>query len=196
MTKTILIFDTETTGLIPKNIDKVDINNLPCVVQMSWIIFDLELKKKIKTKDYIIKVNSHIANFEIHGINDLISQEKGVEIGFVLKDFICDMNEVDLLVAHNYSFDSKMIEIELSRLKRNLEIKFFKKKDYYCSMMATIEFCKLESKFFRSFKFPRLQELHVKLFDFEFIGAHNSLADVNATLKCYLKFVHDIDIDQ
>ena len=190
---TILVFDTETTGLLPKNISKVDIKNLPYVVQMSWVIFDLELKKVIKTQDYIVKVDSHISNFEIHGINDLISQEKGVEIGRVMKEFFCDLNEIDLLVAHNFNFDSSMIEIELLRLKRNLEIKWLYKTDYYCTMMATIDFCKLESKFYRSFKYPSLQQLHFKLFKSEFQNAHNSLVDVNATLRCYLKFVHDIN---
>ena len=190
---TILVFDTETTGLLPKNISKVDIKNLPYVVQISWVIFDLELKQIIKTQDYIVKVDSHIANSNIHGINDLISQEKGVDIGGVMKEFFCDLNEIDLLVAHNYGFDAKMIEIELLRLKRNLEIKWLYKTDYYCTMMRTIDFCKLEGKFYRSYKYPKLQELHVKLFDFEFIGAHNALADVNSTLKCYLKFAHGID---
>jgi DNA polymerase III epsilon subunit-like protein len=191
---TILVFDTETTGLLPKNISKVDIKNLPYVVQMSWVIFDLELKQIIKTKDYIVKVDSHIANSDIHGINDLISQEKGVEIGGVLKEFFCDIKEVDLLVAHNYSFDSSMIEIELLRLKRNLEIKYFKKRDYYCTMMGTIDFCELESKFYGSFKYPKLCELYELMFGYQFENQHNSLADVNATLRCYLKFVHDINL--
>ena len=191
---TILVFDTETTGLLPKNISKVDIKNLPYVVQMSWVIFDLELKKVIKTQDYIVKVDSHISNFEIHGINDLISQEKGVEIGRVMKEFFCDLNEIDLLVAHNFNFDSSMIEIELLRLKRNLEIKWLYKKDYYCTMMATVQFCELESKFYGTYKWPKLCELYELMWGYQFENQHNSLADVNATLRCYLKFVHDINL--
>ena len=188
---TILVFDTETTGLLPKN--KVDIENLPYVVQISWVIYDLELKHVIKEKDFIVKVNNHISNSDIHGINDLISQEKGVDIGGVMKEFICDMNEVDLLICHNYGFDSKMIEIELLRLKRNLEIKLFKKRPYYCTMMETIDFCGLESNFYGTYKWPKLCELYELMFDCQFENMHNSLADVNATLRCYLKFAHGID---
>lgn len=196
MTKTILVFDTECTSLLPKikNITKFNVKEFPHIVQISWVIYDLELKKIIKTKNFIVKCPIHIMNSQIHGITDDISQEKGVDIGSALTEFVEDMSEIDLLVAHNFAFDTKIIEAELFRLDKNKEIKWKKTKPFYCMMMETIEYCQLEGKFYGSYKYPRLQELHVKLFNCEFQNAHNSLADVNATLKCYLKFKHNIDI--
>ena len=193
--KTILVFDTECTSLLPKikNITKFNVKEFPYVVQMSWIVYDLELKKVIKTKDFIVKVDVHISNSQIHGITDDISQEKGVDIGGVLGQFVEDIMEVDMLVAHNYGFDTRVIEAELFRLDKTKEIQWLYKKDYYCTMMETIDFCGLEGKFYGSFKYARLQELHIKLFNCEFQNAHNSLADVNSTLRCYLKFAHGID---
>jgi hypothetical protein len=41
-------------------------------------------------------------------------------------------------------------------------------------------------------KWPRLNELHQKLFDEVPIGLHNSMVDVEACLKCYLKMRHGI----
>ena len=194
--KTILVFDTECTSLLPKikNITKFNVKEFPHTVQMSWVVYDLELKKVIKTKDFIVKCPVHILNSQIHGITDDISQEKGVDIGFVLGEFVEDFVNVDLLVAHNYSFDTKIIEAELFRLNKNKEIKWMYDKDYYCTMMSTIQFCELEGKFYRSFKYPTLQQLHIKLFNCEFSNSHNSLADSQSTLRCYLKFAHGIDL--
>jgi len=192
--KTILVFDTETTGLLPKNknVNNFSIKNFPYVVQMSWKIYDLELQKVIKTKDFIVKVSDHISNSQIHGITDLISQEKGVDIGKVLCEFIEDFVNVDLLVAHNFAFDSKVVEAELYRLNRMKQIKWLYEKPFYCTMLETIEYCQLEGLY--GFKWPKLVELYKLMFGSEFQNAHNSLEDVKATLRCYLKFTHGIDI--
>jgi DNA polymerase III epsilon subunit-like protein len=193
--KTILVFDTECTSLLPKikNITKFNVKEFPHIVQISWVVYDLELKKVIKTKDFIVKVDVHISNSQIHGITDDISQEKGVDISFVLGQFVEDFVEVDQIICHNYNFDSLVIEAELFRLERKKEIKWMYNKDYYCTMLQTINFCKLEGKFYGTYKWPKLCELYELMFGYQFENQHNSLADVNATLRCYLKFVHDIN---
>jgi hypothetical protein len=43
-------------------------------------------------------------------------------------------------------------------------------------------------------KWPKLSELHKKLFDEVPDGLHNSMVDVNACLKCYLKMRHGINL--
>ena len=44
---TIVIFDTETTGLIPKYIElnKDTVHKFPYVLQLSWIVYDLETER-------------------------------------------------------------------------------------------------------------------------------------------------------
>lgn len=192
--KTILVFDTETTGLLPKikKITKFNTKDFPHIVQMSWVVYDIELKQIIKTQDFILKVDSHISNSQIHGISDDISQEKGVDIGFVLRQFVEDFVEVDQIICHNYNFDSKIVEAELFRLDKNKEIKWMSQKPFYCTMLKTIEYCQLEGLY--GFKWPKLVELYKLMFGSEFANQHNSMADVNATLRCYLKFAHGIDI--
>lgn len=194
MSNTIIFFDTETTGLLPKikNMNRLNVNEYPHIVQISWIIYDLDLKKIIKTADYIIKCPIHIMNSNIHGVTDEISQEKGVEIGKVIGEFFVDMYECDLNVAHNHAFDKKVIHAEMLRLDRLKEFDLFSEKLSYCTMMETKNFCQLDGMY-GNFKWPKLQELHLKLFGEEFKGCHNSLCDVTATLNCYLKFVHRID---
>lgn len=190
----VIVFDTETNNLLPKCIlSHLTVNQFPHIVQLSYIIYDLQLKKVIKTKDFIVKCPIHIMNSQIHGITDEISQEKGINIGFVMGEFVEDMMEVDQIICHNYLFDAKIVESELFRLEKYKEIKWLYDKPFYCTMIETIDFCKLEGKFYGSYKYPRLQELHIKLFNCKFQNAHNSLCDSQSTLRCYLKFAHGID---
>ena len=62
----ICVFDTETTGLLPKGvpINKNTYSVYPHIVQMSWIMYDLDSNKIVKTIDHIVKCpviidNSH-----------------------------------------------------------------------------------------------------------------------------------------
>lgn len=53
-------------------------------------------------------------------------------------------------------------------------------------MKATVSYCKIPNKY-GGYKWPKLQELHEKLFGYEFDDAHDALADIEATFKCYWK---------
>ena len=75
----IAVFDTETTGL-PKSkiINEFSLSLWPHIVQFSYIIYDTELQKIIKTVDLVIKIpeNINISDevSDIHGITNFISQ--------------------------------------------------------------------------------------------------------------------------
>ena len=49
-------------------------------------------------------------------------------------------------------------------------------------MKSTIYYCDLPN-----YKFPKLQELHTKIFNKEFSGAHQAINDVKATANCFFK---------
>ena len=51
----VLVFDTETTGLIPKKTSVFDTTKWPYVVQLSYILYDTESNSSILCKDYVIK---------------------------------------------------------------------------------------------------------------------------------------------
>jgi hypothetical protein len=70
----------------------------------------------------------------------------------------------------------------------------------YCTMQETIDLCaiKVKDKFGREYnKFPKLIELHEKLFETTPNGLHNSLVDIFITLRCfiYLKYKKDVLTD-
>ncbi len=216
----ILIMDTETTGLPKtKTLNDESLALWPHIVQFSYIIYDTEFTKIIKVSDHVIKIPENINICEevsnIHGITNFISQNSKFYIDKILIQFINDylIFEVDLIVGHNLSFDINMVNVELMRAinpiidtldKRKMsqfldnmnDMKDDPKK-LYCTMKKTITLCnlKLKSKFGKEYlKFPKLNELHIKLFNSSPRNLHNSLNDVLICLRCYYMLEHITDI--
>ena len=196
----IIAFDTETTGLIPKRTSIVDTEEWPHIVQLSWIIFDLDQKKIVKTADYIIKcaVNIPEESTKIHKITNKLSEKLGIPIKEAIDLFEKDEKICDKIVAHNLEFDKLMIMVECERLKYNhIFVKNYQPLWEYCTMKESTEYCNIvrERKNKTSYvKYPSLTELYVKLFGIKPTGVHNSLVDSLACLRCYLKYKHNIDL--
>jgi len=211
----VLIFDTETTGLPQtKNINQDSLDKWPHIVQFSYIIFDNDTNSFDLSRDFIIRMDPGILipkeASNIHGISDQMSQEKGVHIEEVLNQFFYHLRQVDLLVGHNVSFDINMIYVELLRViyfktyalehisAYKSDLHFLTNfKNIYCTMQESIELCniKVTNKYGKEYsKFPKLSELHEKLFQVVPQNLHNSFVDILATLRCFmmLKFKKDI----
>ncbi|MFA5177972.1 MAG: 3'-5' exonuclease [Candidatus Paceibacterota bacterium] len=178
-----LFFDTETTGLpLRWSAPLEDFDNWPRMVQIAWIYFD-EKGKEIAAKDYIIKPNNFSIPVEaakLHGITTKIAQTKGIDLVLVLKEFKKIINDSCFLVGHNLGFDEKIVSTEFLRcgLENNL-----KNKNKICTMQASTEFCGIANQY--GYKWPKLSELHYKLFETDFCEAHNARADIEATAKCF-----------
>ncbi|MCC8173419.1 MAG: 3'-5' exonuclease [Odoribacter sp.] len=180
-----LFFDTETTGL-PRKWDApiTDADNWPRLVQLAWITTDNE-GNVLEKRNEIIKpdgftIPAHIA--QIHGITQQYACENGRELAEVMNEFSQKIDEADLLVGHNVSFDECIVGVEFERLQI-MNTLFFKPK--YCTMKASTNFCKLPGK--NGYKPLRLMELYEGLFQTKFNDAHNAMADVEATMKCFWK---------
>ncbi len=80
------------------------------------------------------------------------------------------------------AFDEKILGSELLRagFKNQVEVK-----QRRCTMQSTTDFCRLPGPY--GYKWPTLNELHVKLFRESFSGAHRALVDVRACAKCYFE---------
>lgn len=186
----ILFFDTETTGLISKT-------KFPYIVQFSYIIYDTELKTILKY-DEIIHIPIEIPEeaTKIHHITTEMSKKSTVEISECLIEFVNHCKKVDLIVAHNVSFDKQMVIGEAKR--QEIDIQPFLNATFYCTMQETTAFCNiLATKMERKYvKYPKLIELHDKLFEENTpLTLHNSFNDVLICFKCYFKYRHDIIID-
>jgi DNA polymerase III epsilon subunit-like protein len=210
-----LVFDTETTGLPQtKFISPSTLNLWPYIVQFSYIIYDSSLNDIIDSKDYIIKLEKDVLipeeSSKIHGITNDISNEKGISINEVLNEFFYYLRSVDKLIGHNIEFDINMIKIELLRIIHNNsdspeQIKLYKQDLHYilnydniiCTLKDSISFCNIQllDKYGKPYlKYPKLIELHEKLFNKSPNNLHNSFNDILVTLRCFMKLKHNIDL--
>ena len=181
--KKYLLFDTETTGL-PKNwkAPVTDVANWPRMVQIAWLMFD-ENGKRIDQQDYIVKPEGYTIPddaAEVHGITTEIAMKEGKDLTEVLQKFAEAIAATDYIVAHNISFDEKIIGAEFVRKK--FRTKWFSKKQI-CTMEESTDFCKIPGNY--GYKWSNLTELHTKLFGSGFEEAHNAVADISATAKCF-----------
>lgn len=191
---TILIFDTETTGLLPtKNPDYNDFNSFDrCrIVSIAWNIYQDDgflIRSRyhiVKPSDFAIDDNS-IAT-QINKITGSIANN-GSQIDDIWNELSKDLLNVDLIVAHNIVFDKTILLAELARSRRNDIISKINTINTYCTMIGTISLCKLPFPSGKGlYKYPKLQELHEKLFGYNFKNDHKANADVEATASCYFE---------
>jgi DNA polymerase III subunit epsilon len=180
-----LFFDTETTG-VPRNYKAPtsDLANWPRLVQLAWLITD-DAGDEIKSTEFIVKPDGFTIPADaarVHGISTETALRDGVDLTEVLAAIVPDLEQADLLVAHNIQFDEKILGAELLR-GGHPDLPAAKPKR--CTMRESTDYCRLPGRY--GYKWPKLQELHVKLFGEEFAGAHDALVDVRACARCFFE---------
>jgi len=187
-----LFFDTETTG-IPKNYKAPasDLKNWPRLVQIAWLMTS-DTAEQISSTEYIIKPDGYNippTAAKVHGITTQKALEVGVDVTTALDAISHEIHAATALVAHNMSFDEKILGSERLRAGRPNTVEA---KPRLCTMQSARTHCRIPGPY--GYKWPTLQELHKALFKQAFTGAHHALTDVRACAKCYfeLKRLHVI----
>ncbi len=178
-----LFFDTETTGL-PRNwkAPVTDLNNWPRMIQIGWIFCDNQ-GNRMETNEFIIKPEGFSIPVEasnVHGITTDKANNEGVDLLGVLNSFNNLVEQADFIIAHNINFDKMILGAEL--LRKDIRSDFEKKRKL-CTMEASTDYCQIEGYY--GYKWPKLSELHIKLFGKDFEGAHDAFADIDATERCF-----------
>ena len=206
----ILVFDTETTGLPDGCPSFYDTDKWPHIVQLSYALYDTTLNKMILENDHIISVDDDVVispeSVRLHKITKEISQNQGITIERALECFHACIQGADVLMAHNLSFDKRMLIVEHIRCQkraknvRNYNLKnhsliFPTNKKQYCTMKEGKELCNIKAISKKDgqeyIKFPTLSELYKQLFGGlpDQKAIHNSLVDVRLCLKCGIKML-------
>lgn len=204
----LLVYDTETNGLPPKGerfVNKGNLEQWPHTVQFSYVIYDTDANKLLKTHDSIIKLPPGVLiseeNYSFHHISNKMCETKGKDINVVLREFLTDCTRVDMLVGHNINFDFNMVKAEMMRNPYAYtaeDTKMVANKRMYCTARETYGYCSIPAinwKGEKYFKYPTLTELYQKLFDEIPQNLHNSLNDVIVTLRCVVKFRFNKDVN-
>jgi DNA polymerase-3 subunit epsilon len=197
----VLIYDCETTGLPSSRV--VSKTWLwPNIVQLSWMVYDTACNKIVNIEDHVILLPKGFGisteSSDIHGITTAIMLEKGTHLRPVIDKFMDDARKSHMLIAHNDEFDSKVIQVEQIRHrynKRNMINALRKIK--YCTMKNGTNVCNIENinryTNKKQLKYPKLSELHGKLFNSIPNNLHNSMVDILVCFRCFGKLYFDID---
>jgi len=170
-----LFFDTETTGLGRED----------RLVQLAWILCAPD-GEEISRNDLLIKPEGFTIPRDataIHGITTERALADGVPLTDALEKFQQAIGQSEFVVGHNIEFDETFIHGESLRagLPNRLPLK-----RRICTMDRSAAYCAIPSSSpYRKYKWPRLAELHRKLFDADFDNAHDASADVEATMRCF-----------
>ncbi len=191
-----LFWDTETTGLANPRNDSTQ--ELVRVCQFAAILCDADrrivgqFKALAKPEGWI--VDPETAKF--HGITTELCDLYGIGMSgiLVLFDRWCKMSDVH--VAFNNAYDLHMLAVECHHHARYVELP--KRAD--CAMKMADALLKLpptqkmiDKGMGDKTKNPNLKEAYRGFFGEEFDGAHDALADVKATMRCYF---HMIDTEK
>ena len=183
-----LFFDTETDGL-PKDYKApiTNLDNWPRLVQIGWIVMD-ESQNTLEEKEYIIFPDGFVIPedaSDIHRVTQERAEKDGIPVLTVLQELRIAIQQADFLVGHNIEFDCAIIGAEFIRNSVNF---IANKTPRICTMRKATNYCKLPSKW--GYKWPKLMELHTKLFGEGFEEAHDAIADVRATARCFFELVN------
>lgn len=209
-----LIFDVETTGLLPKKGQPV--KDYPHIIQMSFVLFNLLTKTVELQKNFYINIPNDVEITEkiteLTGITKKMCSTSGVSIIYALNEFYQAYNSCDVIIAHNHEFDSQMIKLEIYRNREILQkandkvecLNLFNSIydsiyniEHFCTMKSSVDICniliqkpgKTPYK-----KWPTLLELYEHLFGETPSGLHNSMVDTLVCMRCYLKIKHGIEM--
>jgi DNA polymerase III epsilon subunit-like protein len=207
----VLVFDVETTGLIPRLIPQVNKSSImkiyPYILQLAFIVYNLEERKIIQTYNEYIRVPDNIfispVINNITGITRELVNEKGTDIKNALIAFQEAYMISNTMVAHNIDFDKTMIEMEIQRNYENLPratlclfnplFNKIHQKELYCTMKNGKKICNIyltkDGKESKTLKSPKLSELYETLFHSIPENLHDALVDCNVCLKCFTEIM-------
>ena len=180
-----LFFDTETSDKFNFKDPNYKHKDFPWCVQLAAVLAEegiayAEINLLVKPDSRTISDGAA----RVHQITTEEAKKYGVPEYDVANVFYSLCKNADSLVAHNYQFDSVIMAGVLYRNGMGTHaqdlINGYRR---YCTMLETTDLCKLPGPYGN--KWPKLQELHTFLFNEPFIGAHDAMFDIKATMKCY-----------
>lgn len=191
----ILFYDTETTGL-PDWKKPSDDPCQPHLVQLAALLIDPDTRTERAAIDLLVAPDDWTIPEEIskiHGISTETARQSGVSER-VVTDLFLDLQErANLEVAHNVSFDRRIMRIAMRRrmgMTRE-EIEEIEKCPVFDTMKISSPIVNLPptdrmlAAGFTKPKPPKLAECIRYFFNEELEDAHNALADVRATARLY-----------
>lgn len=181
-----LFFDVETSGFVN---NKLSINDpkQAWIMQLGFILSD---EDKIYT-EFCTLINSnnrhcHPGAQKVHGISTEDCDKVGMSEKTIFDVIANSFFNANLLVAHNYAFDIRLMKHYIERNDCQAEAAILAAIPHFCTMLESTNLCRFPGRY-GNYKWPKLTELYRYLFDKDFEDIHNALADARATRQCYYR---------
>jgi len=177
--KKTVVFDTETSG--------IDCNH-NVILSISWQVLDQDMEKVYEKTHYFDWPDDEsmvtARAIEVNGLTKERLAELGTSDKVVgLQEFADAVNDADMLVAHNGSFDKKFVLAEARREGVSIDMNM----PMWDTMQRMTGFCAIPG-YYGDYKWPKLIELanalRIKTDDIDW---HQSAADVEVTVRCFKK---------
>jgi len=176
-----LVFDTETTGLPDWN-KPAEANGQPRLASWCMIFVDRDFHAE-RMFSALVKPDGWEMPAEAAAINGLTTQRlqaEGHSIEWPLSLMLAALDAGRTLVAHNLSFDAKIMRGELRRAGFGRDAVLVSEAQGICTMRGLTDACALLSDKMGNlgrYKFPRLAEASRIILNKELEGAHGAQAD-------------------
>lgn len=193
MSDLICVFDTETTGL-PKFKEPSDHPNQPHIVDICALLYTPQgvlvdsFAAMVRPDGWTIPNDVSV----IHGIDDAMALEHGIDEGLALEGFMEIWRRAGLRVAHNVSFDDRILRIGLKRFFGDVVADEFKAGPKYCTCQNSTALvkCPPTEKMIAAgrghqFKQPTVAEALLHFTGEELIGGHRARPDAEACARVY-----------
>ncbi len=193
MNSLILVYDSETTGL-PLWDKPSDDPGQPHIVQLAAVLVDPLTRQHVAAIDLIVKPEGWTIPAEvaaIHGITTERASRVGVPEVDVLGIFNALHRVANLRVAHNESFDMRILRIAYKRFHGPEPADAWKVAPAACTAKLATPHCKLpptdrmKAVGRNHFKTANLSEAYQHFTGEEFVGAHSAMTDVLGCMAVY-----------
>lgn len=186
----LLFFDVETTGLpTSRDASYLETEEWPRIVSISWAMYTID-SDLVFQRNHIIKPEGFTIPYEstrIHRISDEYARKHGEDMLDILVSFETDIaaRKPSKIIAHNMAFDKNVVMSEYVRAGMETTLEEI---EAYCTMTETTHYCQILRPYKDEYKWPKLEELHKKLFGISFENAHDAATDVRACARCYFEY--------
>lgn len=179
------LFDTETSGLIRKDLPADDPSQ-PHICQIGVKRFD-GAGRVVGSFTALIQPDGWSMEPEaqaVHGIREIDCVRHGIPLVRALAAFAAHIEASMIVAAHNLAFDRQMVDVALKRVGAKAGWWLAKKSAFRCTMESAVPLCQLQGEY--GWKYPSLEEAHQILVPtIPYTPAHNVDDDIAATHRVY-----------
>lgn len=188
-----LVYDTETTGL-PLFSEPSEDPRQPHIVQLAALLVDVDTRKTLGSIDLTVKHDGWTSCAEAlntHGITTEIANDIGVPERVALESFAALWLRSDVRVAHNESFDARILRIALHRFDPGMSPDQWKAGRAECTQILSTPILnlppteKMLAKRMRGPKSANLREAYQHFMGRELVDAHSAMADARACMDVW-----------